>query len=72
VAKTGGHSEDPELDPGASVARDDNLQLLSRSFFNELPVLHRERLFIGAQAASDGTLSAARVQVSKDGVKPPQ
>jgi hypothetical protein len=31
-----------------------------------------EYVFIGAQAASDGTLSAARVQVSKDGVKPPQ
>jgi len=31
-----------------------------------------EYVFIGAQAAADGTLSAARVQVSKDGVKPPQ
>lgn len=31
-----------------------------------------EYVFIGAQSAADGTLSAARVQVSKDGVKPPQ
>jgi hypothetical protein len=31
-----------------------------------------EYVFIGAQQAADGTLSAARVQVSKDGVKPPQ
>ena len=31
-----------------------------------------EYVFIGAQAAADGALSAARVQVSKDGVKPPQ
>lgn len=31
-----------------------------------------EYVFIGAQQATDGTLSAARVQVSKDGVKPPQ
>ena len=31
-----------------------------------------EYVFIGAQSAPDGTLSAARVQVSKDGVKPPQ
>jgi len=31
-----------------------------------------EYVFIGAQQAPDGTLSAARVQVSKDGVKPPQ
>ena len=31
-----------------------------------------EYVFIVAQAAADGTLSAARVQVSKDGVKPPQ
>ena len=31
-----------------------------------------EYVFIGAQAAPDGTLSAARIQVSKDGVKPPQ
>ena len=31
-----------------------------------------EYVFIGAQAAADGTLSAARVQVSKDGVRPPQ
>jgi hypothetical protein len=31
-----------------------------------------EYVFIGAQAAADGSLSAARVQVSKDGVKPPQ
>ena len=31
-----------------------------------------EYVFIGAQAAADGKLSAARVQVSKDGVKPPQ
>jgi hypothetical protein len=31
-----------------------------------------EYVFIGAQAAADGALSAARVQVSKDGVRPPQ
>jgi hypothetical protein len=31
-----------------------------------------EYVFLGAQQAADGTLSAARVQVSKDGVKPPQ
>jgi hypothetical protein len=31
-----------------------------------------EYVFIGAQAAADGTLSAARIQVSKDGVRPPQ
>ena len=31
-----------------------------------------EYVFIGAQAAADGTLSTARVQVSKDGVRPPQ
>jgi len=31
-----------------------------------------EYVFIGAQAAPDGALSAARIQVSKDGVKPPQ
>lgn len=31
-----------------------------------------EYVFIGAQATADGTLSAARIQVSKDGVKPPQ
>ena len=31
-----------------------------------------EYVFIGAQQAPDGSLSAARVQVSKDGVKPPQ
>ena len=31
-----------------------------------------EYVFIGAQAAADGTLSAARIQVSKDGIKPPQ
>jgi hypothetical protein len=31
-----------------------------------------EYVFIVAQAAADGTLSAARVQVSKDGVRPPQ
>jgi hypothetical protein len=31
-----------------------------------------EYVFIVAQQAADGTLSAARVQVSKDGVKPPQ
>jgi hypothetical protein len=30
-----------------------------------------EYVFIGAQQAADGMLSAARVQVSKDGVKPP-
>jgi hypothetical protein len=31
-----------------------------------------EYVFIVAPQAADGTLSAARVQVSKDGVKPPQ
>jgi hypothetical protein len=31
-----------------------------------------EYVFVGAQAAADGALSAARIQVSKDGVKPPQ
>jgi len=31
-----------------------------------------EYVFTVAQAAADGTLSAARVQVSKDGVRPPQ
>lgn len=31
-----------------------------------------EYVFIGAQQAADGMLSAARVQVSKNGVKPPQ
>jgi hypothetical protein len=31
-----------------------------------------EYVFVAAQAASDGTLAALRVQVSKDGVKPPQ
>ena len=31
-----------------------------------------EYVFIGAQAAADGVLSAARVQVSKDGVRSPQ
>ncbi len=31
-----------------------------------------EYVFTLAQQAADGTLSAARVQVSKDGVKPPQ
>ncbi len=31
-----------------------------------------EYVFIGAQQAADGMLSAARIQVSKDGVKPPQ
>ncbi len=29
-------------------------------------------VFMGAQVAPDGKLSAARIQVSKDGVKPPQ
>ena len=31
-----------------------------------------EYIFTVAQQAADGTLSAARVQVSKDGVRPPQ
>ena len=31
-----------------------------------------EYVFIGAQAAPDGTLRAPRIQVGKDGVKPPQ
>src|SRR5262249_31075679 len=31
-----------------------------------------EYVFIGAQASGDGALSAPRVQVSKDGVRPPQ
>ncbi len=31
-----------------------------------------EYVFVGAQAAADGALTAARIQVSKDGVKPPQ
>jgi hypothetical protein len=31
-----------------------------------------EYVFIGAQAGTDGALSAARIQVSKDGVRPPQ
>jgi hypothetical protein len=31
-----------------------------------------EYVFIGAQAAADGSLSAARIQVGKDGVRPPQ
>jgi len=31
-----------------------------------------EYVFIGAQAGTDGALTAARIQVSKDGVKPPQ
>ncbi len=31
-----------------------------------------EYVFLAAQAGTDGTLTAARVQVSKDGVKPPQ
>lgn len=31
-----------------------------------------EYVFAAAQAAGDGTLSAQRVQVSKDGVRPPQ
>jgi hypothetical protein len=31
-----------------------------------------EYVFIGAQGAPDGTLRAPRIQVSKDGVKPPQ
>jgi hypothetical protein len=29
-------------------------------------------VFIGAQVAADGKISAGRVAVSKDGVKPPQ
>ena len=29
-------------------------------------------VFIGAQVAADGSLSTTRIQVSKDGVKPPQ
>ncbi len=31
-----------------------------------------EYVFVAAQAAPDGTLTALRIQVSKDGVKPPQ
>jgi hypothetical protein len=31
-----------------------------------------EHVFLSAQSAADGTLSASRIQVSKDGVKPPQ
>lgn len=31
-----------------------------------------EYVFIGAQAAGDGALTAPRIQVSKDGVRPPQ
>src|SRR5262249_43513541 len=31
-----------------------------------------EYIFTGAQAAGDGALTALRVQVSKDGVRPPQ
>jgi hypothetical protein len=31
-----------------------------------------EYVFLAAQSAPDGTLTAARIQVSKDGVKPPQ
>lgn len=31
-----------------------------------------EYVFVAAQAASDGKLTALRIQVSKDGVKPPQ
>ena len=31
-----------------------------------------EHVFLTAQKAEDGTLTTARVQVSKDGVKPPQ
>jgi hypothetical protein len=29
-------------------------------------------VFVSAQAAPDGKLTALRIQVSKDGVKPPQ
>jgi len=29
-------------------------------------------VFVGAQVAADGKITAARVAVSKDGVKPPQ
>ena len=39
---------------------------------NRADLVVGEYVFIGAQAAPDGTLTAARVQVSKDGVKPPQ
>ena len=31
-----------------------------------------EYVFVTAQAAPDGTLRAPRIQVSKDGIKPPQ
>jgi hypothetical protein len=31
-----------------------------------------EYVFIAAQAAADGKLTALRIQVSRDGVKPPQ
>ena len=31
-----------------------------------------EYVFIGAQVAPDGTMRAPRIQVSKDGVRPPQ
>ena len=31
-----------------------------------------EYIFAGAQAGADGALSASRIQVSKDGVRPPQ
>jgi hypothetical protein len=31
-----------------------------------------EYVFVSAQAAGDGALTALRIQVSKDGVRPPQ
>ena len=31
-----------------------------------------EYVFVSAQAAADGALTALRIQVSKDGVRPPQ
>jgi len=73
VVGTGNHELTLQFPGGTQkVVVPDGIPLVRAVPGTRADLVAGEYIFAVAQAASDGTLSAPRVQVSKDGVRPPQ
>jgi hypothetical protein len=73
VAGTGNHELTLQFPGGTQkVVVPDGIPLVRAVPGTRADLVAGEYIFTVAQAAGDGALTAARVQVSKDGVRPPQ
>ena len=73
VVGTGSHELDLQYPGGTQkIVVPDGIPLVRTVPGARADLKPGEYVFVSAQAAGDGALTALRIQVSKDGVRPPQ